>query len=185
MVTRICRESRAPLSRCQTNSQLNFLPVRDILVREYMGMLHDLRTIYLVATDSFATLLRKHELTVAQWNALDLLATSDHPMRMGEISKRLLVDTTTTTRLVDSLEARGAVGRITATNDRRTRPVRITEPGRILHRQTEDLMSKAEREMVRHLTDFERRTVAELLGRIARQTAPPEPPTEKETSSGA
>ena len=88
-----------------------------------------IREVFVLLEIRVAEELAKKNLRSEQYNALRLLAEGDS-LRMGELSARLLVDDSTTTRIVDSLEAAGLVRRTQDPSDRRAMRVAITESGR-------------------------------------------------------
>lgn len=148
----------------------------DILIWDYMELFRSLRTTALIMTARLSELLAEHDLTVGEWNALDQIYHADVPLHMGEIARRMLMDTTTMTRVVDALEHRGAALRVSDPKDRRARPVQITDAGRKLFQQTHLLLRQVEREATDHLSKEQRLELERLLSRLPSRI----PPTEGE-----
>lgn len=146
----------------------------DILKWDYMELFRTLRTTALLMTARLSELLAEHHLTVGEWNALDQIYHADVPLHMGEIARRMLMDTTTMTRVVDALEQRGAALRVSDPEDRRARPVQITDAGRKLFQKTHRLRQQVEREATDHLARKERLELERLLSRLASNTQPTE-----------
>mgnify|MGYP006268340229 CR=1 FL=1 len=151
-----------------------FPPMSDILKWDYMELFRTLRTTALLMTARLSELLAEHHLTVGEWNALDQIYHADVPLHMGEIARRMLMDTTTMTRVVDALEQRGAALRVSDPEDRRARPVQITDAGRKLFQKTHRLRQQVEREATDHLARKERLELERLLSRLASNTQPTE-----------
>jgi DNA-binding MarR family transcriptional regulator len=75
-------------------------------------------------------------LTPTKLHALDVVAEQGG-CRIGDLARRLGLDDTTATRLVDRLEAAGLAGRKSAEGDRRAIVVALTPAGGKLVRQTQ------------------------------------------------
>lgn len=88
-------------------------------------MIHD---IYVLLDDGDRRVLREFNLTTSQYAALLQLDT-DGERRLTDLSKRLLRDKSTITRIVDQLERAGLVQRIADPDDRRAQRVILTSAG--------------------------------------------------------
>jgi MarR family transcriptional regulator for hemolysin len=139
-----------------------------------MELFRPLRKAALIMTARLSELLAEHHLTVAEWNALDQIYHAQAPLHMGEIARRMLMDTTTMTRVVDALEHRGAALRVSDPKDRRARPVQITDAGRKLFEQTHRLLQQVEREATDHLARNDRLELERLLSSLASNPKPTE-----------
>jgi DNA-binding MarR family transcriptional regulator len=73
----------------------------------------------------------EHGLTVVQALALDRLP-ADAPTPMSELARLMRCDTSNLTGIVDRLEDRGLIERVTPRTDRRVRAVQLTDAGREL-----------------------------------------------------
>lgn len=73
-----------------------------------------------------------HDISVTQCHALEALV-GHGPMRAQELARRLMLDKSTTTRVVDALERKGYVERTPAPDDARALSLVVTRSGRALH----------------------------------------------------
>ncbi len=93
--------------------------------------------------------------------------TTEQPSSQLELARRLGIDKTQMTYVVDALEAGGLVERRPAPTDRRVRQVHPTRSGRSLLDQARTALRDAEGELMRHLDDDEQVTLRHLLARVA------------------
>jgi DNA-binding MarR family transcriptional regulator len=103
-------------------------------------------------------------LTVAQAMALDRLPT-DIPTPMSELARLMRCDTSNLTGIVDRLEDRGLIERVTPRTDRRVRAVQLTDAGRELRAD----LGRAVRDrnpLLARLSTAECDQLTELLGRM-------------------
>ncbi|MFE9607481.1 MarR family winged helix-turn-helix transcriptional regulator [Streptomyces sp. NPDC006012] len=107
----------------------------------------------------------EHALTGAQARLLSLLSVEPLPMR--KLAQRLKCEPSNVTGIVDRLEARGLAERRPDPADRRVKLAAATDEGR---RVAQDLREglRFAREPLACLSDEERRTLRDLLGRIVR-----------------
>ena len=73
-----------------------------------------------------------HDISVTQCYALEALVEHG-PMRSQALARRLMLDKSTTTRVIDALERKGYVERTTAADDARALSLVVTRSGRALH----------------------------------------------------
>jgi DNA-binding MarR family transcriptional regulator len=117
-----------------------------------------------------AQLLRSHDLTPTQYNALRILrGAGPEGLSCNEVGQRMITKVPDITRLLDRLEAAGLVGRVRTPSDRRVVQVHITrrgldrlqaidEPTADLHRRQFANLSKADlRELIRLLEEARQR----------------------------
>lgn len=91
--------------------------------------LHDqLRELLVYLEFEDLRLLAPYDLDSSEFAALQILHTSDG-LRMSDLANRLLVDKSKVTRIVDHLEGRGWVVRISDLSDRRATQVYLTPSG--------------------------------------------------------
>lgn len=108
-------------------------------------------------------------LSIGWYEVLLQLASSDTGrLRMSEIADGMILSRSATTRLVDRLERDGLVERTACDDDRRGTEVSLTDDGRArfiaagrVHLRGIDEYFGA------NLSETERRTLTELLGRVA------------------
>ncbi len=84
------------------------------------------------------------------------------------VAKALAVTTPGVTIWLDRLEERGLVTRTRGAVDRRTQHLRITRKGQELVSSALALLLEADREILKHLSEGERRILLELLQKVAR-----------------
>lgn len=94
-------------------------------------------------------LFRPHGITAAQFNVLNLLVNADEGLRPSELASQLVVDPSSTTYLVDQMEAKGWLKRTDDRTDRRAWRVVLTAAGRKMHQRVEPDYAAALREMMR------------------------------------
>lgn len=74
--------------------------------------------------------LKPHGVTMEQFNVLRILrGQSERGVLIKDITSRMLERNSNTTRIIDRLEAKRLVQRISSVNDRRERPVVLTAAG--------------------------------------------------------
>src|SRR5688572_24241844 len=101
-----------PFSSTAEEAYLNLLRTTDALLRSHI------------------LLLRQHDLTPSQYNALRILrGAGTDGVTCGEMSDRLLTRDPDVTRLIDRLDKRGLIQRSRATADRRVVRTTITAAG--------------------------------------------------------
>jgi DNA-binding MarR family transcriptional regulator len=84
-----------------------------------------------------------------------------------ELSEFLDLDPSQVVVLVDLLEQRGLVERLTDPKDRRSRMIAVTEEGHRVERRGYELTDASDREVLARLSMAEREQLRELLTRIA------------------
>lgn len=108
--------------------------------------------------------------SMGAFNVLTVLAGDPSPLRPSIIAHRMLVTRPTVTGLLESLERRGLVRRVTDVDDRRSRPVELTPVAREIVARLVPAMHRFERDLMTVLSDDELATflgyVARLQGRI-------------------
>jgi DNA-binding MarR family transcriptional regulator len=124
-----------------------------------------MRVAHLIRRTSMAS-LAPHNLTPAQSRALRTITKADAPIRMGELASALGVVPRSATGLVDALQEAGLVERAADPDNRRSVLVTLTEAGRRLQREMTNARAAAGDGIFGRLTSSERRTLADLLGRV-------------------
>jgi DNA-binding MarR family transcriptional regulator len=117
-------------------------------------------------------------LTPALFGLLNLLAVRDGAIQQ-ELGAAMGVDPSTMVSLVDELERAGLAERRPHPADRRARAVTITPKGRRLLKRGRAMAGDVEDEVLRGLTESERRELLRLMRR-ALEAAPPQPPWSSE-----
>jgi MarR family transcriptional regulator, 2-MHQ and catechol-resistance regulon repressor len=105
------------------------------------------------------------ELMDNHYNVLRILNGAGEPLRQIEIGRRMLSTRANVTKLIDTLEQRGLVTRLTC-EDRRVNLIDLTEEGsKFLEDTLAEVLQFAE-EAMKPLTRQEQKTLFELLGRL-------------------
>lgn len=102
----------------------------------------------------------------------DLMAQLErHPdgLRMGELSKRMMVTGGNVTGITDQLEQEGLVVRVQDPDDRRANSVRLTDAGRKAFAEMAAVHETWIAGMLEHLTSTEKNQMIELLDKMKRQ----------------
>jgi DNA-binding MarR family transcriptional regulator len=109
-------------------------------------------------------MLKKHGLTVTQYNALRILrGAGAEGLCRNEIRDRLIARVPDATRLLDRLEESGLVTRTREGEDRRFVLSRITPAGLELLARLDPEVSAMNRRMLGHLSQSKLRTLIELM----------------------
>ena len=120
-----------------------------------------------------ATLTRiaaAHDLSVVQVRLLGILR--DREPGMLQLARRLELEKSSLSGLVDRAEKRGLVERIPSTSDRRAATIRVTAQGRKLARVIEEAVSAEVDALVQVLPEADRRRLAALIGRVVLASEP-------------
>ncbi|OIJ66559.1 MarR family winged helix-turn-helix transcriptional regulator [Streptomyces mangrovisoli] len=136
----------------------------DVLVDELYETTHQLRQFV-------EARLRTGGASVARLRALRMLARSEQPLRMRDLSEMTGVAARTATSIVDSLERDGLVERLRHPDDRRAFLLRLTEAGLRCHREAEEIDRRALAEATATLDGDDRERLRALLARIRANTA--------------
>ncbi|MDA8744421.1 MarR family transcriptional regulator [Rubripirellula amarantea] len=108
---------------------------------EQEAMLSILRTSDLLE-NRLARLLRDHDLTPSQYNALRIMRGEGKPMPCLEVAQRMIQVAPAITRVVDQLVAKGLASKEQSVEDRRVYLVEITKPGlRVLSKLDEPIQT--------------------------------------------
>jgi DNA-binding MarR family transcriptional regulator len=131
--------------------------------REAWGLLAEL-----VYPPPFLALARELGLRPPAFGALRLL---DEPRTMSEIAAVLHCDNSNVTGIVDGLEEKGLAARRPSPADRRVKLIALTPEGRRLRGRLQRAVEKPPA-WVEGLSEADRRSLAEILGRAAGPTSP-------------
>jgi DNA-binding MarR family transcriptional regulator len=108
-----------------------------------------------------------HDISVTQCHALEMLV--DHgPMRMHELTERLFLDKSTTSRVVHTLVKKGYVEQHPDPTDRRASTLGATPAGRALCARIIDDLIEQQRDVLVDLDPEVRAGVVEVIRRLAR-----------------
>ena len=132
--------------------------VVDELNQEIVGLVHHLVTSW---NDYFEGQVRGMDVGLTGRQATALWMAHD-PISMGQLSTQLGCDPSSTTGIIDRLEAKGLVQRVANPADRRGKQVELTPEGRRLRRRIEQRVVAA-RPSIAGLTKAEQRQLRDLL----------------------
>ena len=122
----------------------------------------------------FATLLKGHDLTTAQYNVLRILRGSGEiGLACGEVGSQLFHRDPDVTRLVDRLHRRGLVERVPDARDRRVIRTRATKPALALLAELDAQVDAVHEAQLGHLDEADLKTLKTLLD-TARRALPDE-----------
>lgn len=108
-----------------------------------------------------------YDISVTQCHALEALVQGG-PMRSQALAERLLLDKSTTTRVVDALERKGYAERTTAVDDARAVTLRISDSGRALYEQINAELVAQQAELLADVDPRVRAASTEVIRRLAR-----------------
>jgi DNA-binding MarR family transcriptional regulator len=111
-----------------------------------------------------------YDVSVTQCYALEALVRRGGTT-LNDLAAQLYLDKSTASRVVDALERKGYVTRLTHPDDRRAVLLDVTEPGRALEGKIRDSILAEERELLAGFAPEVRQAMAQLLRRLARATA--------------
>ncbi len=107
------------------------------------------------------------DLTAMQWVPLLIIATGKG-QTAAELSRCVCVDTSTMTRMLDRLEAKGVLVRKRSAEDRRVIYLELTEEGKRLAERVPHVMAET---LNQHLRDFDRQQLDTLKVLLRKVTA--------------
>lgn len=111
-----------------------------------------------------------YDVSVTQCYALEATVL-EGPLSLNELAARLYLDKSTASRVVDALERKGYVERRASPTDRRALRLVATDAGRELHARIEADVLAQERELLAEFEPEVRRSMARLVGELARAAA--------------
>jgi DNA-binding MarR family transcriptional regulator len=145
-------------------------PSADTEVAEFAGQLFF--RLWRASHTRIAEALESVGLTPALFGLLNVLGAHEGAIQQ-EIGSAMGIDPSTMVSLIDELEKAGLAKRRPHPTDRRAREVAITPKGRRVLEQARRLAVEVEDEVLRGLTEAERRQLLTLLRR-ALSSAPPQ-----------
>jgi DNA-binding MarR family transcriptional regulator len=120
-----------------------------------------------------------HDLSVTQCYALEALSRTDG-MTINDLSARLYLDKSTTSRVVNALQRKGYAVRAIDPDDGRVTRLGLTPAGSKLHEQIHGEIVNQEKELLRDFESETRQALAQLIRRLADAAA-----ARVETTGGA
>lgn len=111
-----------------------------------------------------AELLKKHDLTQVQYNALRILrGAGDSGLRTLDVLDRMIFGTPDITRLIDNLEKAGLAKRLRCTRDRRVVYAVVTDKGKAVLKALDQPMRDLNRKLLGHLNKGELQQISKLM----------------------
>ena len=111
--------------------------------------------------------LKDSDLTMSQMEALIILSEhTDGQMSLKALEHELHVAQSTAAGIVSRLEQKGFIEAYGQSDDKRIKNIRITENGMKYCESAAKDMDKVERELLKNLTEDEKNTLNQLLGKI-------------------
>ena len=147
-------------------------PSADPPVTEYAGQLFF--RLWRASHTGVATALGSLGLTPALFALLNVIGAREGAIQQ-ELGSAMGIDPSTMVSLIDQLEGAGLAKRRPSARDRRAREVTITPKGRRVLDRGRRAATQVEEELLRGLSDAERRQLLALLRR-ALDSAPPQSP---------
>jgi DNA-binding MarR family transcriptional regulator len=124
-----------------------------------------------VAAKQFSERIASLGLTTRMWGALNVL-DAEGPTTQQFLGKCTGIDPSSMVATIDDLEARGLVERRPHPSDRRAHALHLTDAGREALTQGRGLARTAQEDLLAPLNADERKTLQELLLRLALASAP-------------
>jgi MarR family 2-MHQ and catechol resistance regulon transcriptional repressor len=109
-----------------------------------------------------------HDVSVTQCYALEFLAEHGS-LRLQQLAELMLLDKSTSSRVVDSLVKKGYVTRIAETDDRRAVALTATDKGVALYQQIRAELIAQEQQLIAHLSPETRQASIEVIRALTAQ----------------
>ncbi len=106
-----------------------------------------------------------HDISVTQCNALEAL--QDAPMTLGQLTGELLLDKSTTSRVVDALVRKGYVERTAHPDDRRALQIWSTSKGIKLYQLIERSLQEQSMSLLAEFSPEARDAAIEIISQVA------------------
>ncbi|HEX5131077.1 MAG TPA: MarR family transcriptional regulator [Candidatus Krumholzibacteria bacterium] len=151
----------------QTRARPKTDPALDRDARELYEALNELVRLYQFRDRN---IICCNDVSVTQCYALQALARGG-TMNLGALAKDLFLDKSTASRVVETLERKGYVGRTAHPDDARVTEITLTARGRGLHRKIEATLVEEERRLIADLAPDVRRAATDLVRDLARAAA--------------
>jgi DNA-binding MarR family transcriptional regulator len=108
-----------------------------------------------------------HDISVTQCHALETLLEHG-PLRLGELTERLFLDKSTTSRVIRTLVKKGYVEQHPDASDRRATALSATRAGRTLCARITDDLVEQQKDLLADLDPDVRAAVVNVIRRLAR-----------------
>jgi MarR family transcriptional regulator, transcriptional regulator for hemolysin len=115
--------------------------------------------------------LQAYGLTEATWLPLLSLARAPTAMRQKDLAAALALDSSSIVRILQGLQEAGLIARSEDSEDRRAKVIVITDRGRTLAEQVEEVAGQVRREVLARLNDRDIALATEVLQEVCRALA--------------
>jgi len=116
---------------------------------------------------NFVQAMAGHDVTPGQFGVLQVIAANPG-LSQTELGNAIGIDRSTVVAVIDRLEGRDLVVRAPSPHDRRSYALRLSEHGAAVLAELEARVRAHEEEIARGLAPAERRTLIDLLSRLAK-----------------
>lgn len=142
-----------------------------------ISLLLSLQHVHVAEAINYDWVMARYRLGMAEFDALAALRRSPvRELTPSELQRSMVITSGGLSKVIQQLEARALVARSTAENDRRVKPVRLTDKGeRLIEQAMAELMDVAGKSIRSLLDDAEIDRLIELLEKLAGQTESPDP----------
>ncbi|HEX3501413.1 MAG TPA: MarR family transcriptional regulator [Stellaceae bacterium] len=127
---------------------------------------YQLRRAQIAVFQNFARAMADFDVTPGRFGVLEVIAANGG-LSQSELGAILGIDRSTVVAVIDRLEADGLVRRMKAPNDRRSHALQLSEKGAVTLAILEKRVAAHERNIASALSAAERKTLLNLLARIA------------------
>lgn len=134
-----------------------------------ISLLLSLQHVNVAEAISYDWIMARHRLSIAEFDALAALRRSQaRELTPSELQRSMVITSGGLSKVIQQLEARALVARSTAENDRRIKPVSLTEKGgKLIEQAMVELMDVAGKSIRSLLDDAEIDRLVELLEKLA------------------
>jgi DNA-binding MarR family transcriptional regulator len=127
---------------------------------------YQLRRAQIAVFQNFARAMADFDITPGRFGVLQVIAANGG-LSQSELGAILGIDRSTVVAVIDRLERDGLVRRAKAPRDRRSHALQLSEKGAVTLAVLEQRVAAHERDIARALSAAERKTLLNLLARIA------------------
>ncbi|WP_198968806.1 MarR family winged helix-turn-helix transcriptional regulator [Xylophilus sp. ASV27] len=128
---------------------------------------YNVRRASLAVMDRFATHMQQHDLKVASYSVLSLIAHNPG-ITSRQLCATLAIQPPNLVGIINELDARGLLQRLPHPTDGRAVGLHLTKDGAALQARAEATVDAMEDEATQHLSAAERKTLIRLLQKIYR-----------------
>lgn len=112
-------------------------------------------------------ILKPFDISLQQFNVLRILRGQENkPVSLSVVQERMISKMSNTTRLIDKLIKKGLVQKDINQTNRRKVDINITKEGLEILNYVDNLIEKAEEDIVKKLSEEEKKELIRLLGKI-------------------